>query len=421
MSDPTSGGRPRQSCRRCAAGAGPAGGGRRRSSAVRSAGPPPPVVPRCAWWCSSLRIAEKKRLAVPRVAGSRVPRTGPPRRRREPLRRSPGSRRLGVPVLITADRGAAVAAAGAPALSAADGSADRGGTRAASRSSRTAASSKSPPVSSPVRRSCTANRSSWPGSSGSIGASTCSSGPVATADSSGSGWPRACRSARIRSSGPRASPGERGQVLEQRDLGLEKRAGDQLAAQAFVASVTVAAEQNVAEQVGLPDVAMEHQRVRARARECGEGRGQRRLAASGRPLQVGVLLRQQRKGQPRRRVVLTDQRTSQCRPQLDEGGGEGPRLDDPGQVEPWRRNATRQTAFRRRGGDAGGRTDALRPVLRAGADRTSRPTSALLRGACGIPGPAFSLDPADAQPSAAIGGRWRGAHHHLNGEVSAAI
>ena len=114
--------------------------------------------------------------------------------------------------------------------------------------------------------------------------------------------------------GSQGFPGGTGQVFEQGDFGLEKRAGDQLAAQAFVAPVTVATQENVAEQVRLPDVAMEHERVGAGARQRGQGRGQLRLAATRRPFQVGVLLRQQRERQPRGRLVLADQHSSQRRP-----------------------------------------------------------------------------------------------------------
>ena len=89
-----------------------------------------------------------------------------------------------------------------------------------------------------------------------------------------------------------------------------------------MAAVAVPAEQHVAEQVRFADVAVEDQRVGSGAGHCRERRGKFRLAASGRTFQVGVLLGQQRQGQPGRGVVLADEHPSQRRSQFNEGGGE---------------------------------------------------------------------------------------------------
>ena len=113
------------------------------------------------------------------------------------------------------------------------------------------------------------------------------------------------------------------QVLEQGDLGLEKGAGDQLSAQALMAPVTVAAQQNITEQVRLPDVAVKHERVSARARQPRPGPRpaptcRTPAALPGRRVAPPA----ERESQSRCRVVLADQHPSQRRPQLDEGGRE---------------------------------------------------------------------------------------------------
>ena len=88
-------------------------------------------------------------------------------------------------------------------------------------------------------------------------------------------------------------------------------------------AVAVAAQQDVAEQIRFPNVAMEDTSVWVRAPDsAASAAASSDLPHPGGPFQVGVLLRKQGQGQPRRGVVLANQHPAERRPQFDEGGGQ---------------------------------------------------------------------------------------------------